>query len=650
MLYQLLPAGGMSYAGPVVNEETALRATAVYACIRIISESIAALPLVLYEQSGRIKNRATAHPLYQVLHSLANPEMTSMEWREHAFAHAAAWGNHWSEIEFDAGGQAIALWPLRPDRMEGWERREGQIWWLYRLPNNTIRPIPAWRLHHIRTLGDGVMGYSPIRLAARQAIGLSLATEEFGARFFANGARPGLLIRHPGKLSEPAYRRLQADWAQAHQGLTNAHRTRILEEGMDIVTVGIPPNEAQFLETRKFQTLEIARVYRVPPHMLADLDRATFGNIEHQSLEFVMHTLMPWLVRHEQAIQRDLLSEQTRGRYYAKYLVDGLLRGDTASRYQAYNMAIMSGIMTRNEAREKEDLNPLTGLDEPLVPLNMLEVGQDRPTPPAETPRHAHPELTVRAEVSETEAWDARSIRAATNRQAVMNRTVRLWQDAAERMVKREVADVRRAVDRTVGKRNTDQLLEWLAGFYEEMRGWAPDYYRALMQTYAETILADVAGELGDDPPRLDDDLRQWIETYLANFLAVYTVGSERQLRALIAEAEDEEDAAARIHARLDGWQETRPGKTAHEQAFEAGNALSIFGYVAAGVQFLRWSARGDSCPICKQLDGRRIPINGAFVSAGDTVEAEGVAPLPIKREMKHGPIHGGCDCVVVRG
>jgi hypothetical protein len=286
------------------------------------------------------------------------------------------------------------------------------------------------------------------------------------------------------------------------------------------------------------------------------------------------------------------------------------------------------------------------------VPLNMVEVGQQMPEPaPAQDePRHSHSDMQLRSEVSDPAGWTVREERIRRDRQALMSRNVRLWQDAAERMIKREVADVRRAANRYLGKRSADQFRRWLETFYEDMRGWMPEYYRALLLTYAETVFASVATEMDTDPATLDDDKRAWLEAYLVNFANSYTVGSEKQMRALLEESEDDEDATRLVDKRLDGWQDTQPGKIGLGQAFEAGNALSILAYSVAGVEFLRWSARGESCPLCKKLDGRRIPIGGAFVDVGDTVEADGVDPLPVIRRMKHGPLHAGCDCTVVRG
>jgi HK97 family phage portal protein len=640
-LYTLLGGGSATYAGPVVSEESARRYSAVYACIQIIAESIASLPLVLLRHAGRNKTRATDHTVYPLLHSMANPELTAFEWRELMLTHALSWGNGWSEKDYNPNGQIVGLWPLRPDKVEHLRRAPGGgLEIVYILPNNERRIIPYWRLHHIKGPGDGMLGASPIRLVARQAAGLGLALEEFGARFFSNGARPGMILKHPGKLSPEAYGRLSASFANAHQGLSNAHRTKILEEGMDLTTIGIPPNEAQFIESRKFQVTEIARIFRVPPHMLADLDRATFSNIEHQSLSFVQHTLLPWLVRHEQAISRDLLTETERKTIEPKYIVAGMLRGDMASRSQAYNTGINAGYMTRNEVRELEDLNPLDGLDEPLIPLNMVEVGQTPPTP------------TAAPTVAQRAAWhNALETRAdpSKKRRAMMTRQVRLFEDAAARMVKREVADIRKALPK-LNKRSIATFETWLEEFYTGLRDWAPGLFEPILLAYAESMAASVADELDGDPVALDDTWRQWITEYIANFVSVYAVGGEKQLRALLADAEDAQAAGDAISERLTGWEETKAQKTALEQAFEAGNALAYFAYGAAGVATLIWRASGESCPLCQKMDGRKIKIGQAFLDAGDSVTADGVDPLPIIKTIRYGPLHGGCDCVTVAG
>jgi len=375
-----LSGGSPSLSGVTVNEQTALNNAAVLACIRIISETIASLPAITYRRRADDgKERATSHYLYPILHDEPNPEMTAFTFFETLSAHAVSWGNAYAEIEWDDFGKVKALWPLLPNQT--WINRaaDGSIWYHTTIPRTgEMVALPAWRVLHVPGLGfDGLQGYSVIRMH-REAIGLAIATERYGASFFGNGARPGGVLEHPGKLSEEAQKRLRASWNEMHQGLDKQHRIAILEEGMKYHQIGLPPEDSQFLETRKFQVTEIARMFRVPPHLLADLERATFSNIEHQSLEFVVHTIRPWLVRWEQAIRKKLLSQREKRSIFVEFLVDGLLRGDYKSRQEGLAIMRQNGIINADEWRQLENMNPQEGGQGKvyLVNGNMVPVGQ----------------------------------------------------------------------------------------------------------------------------------------------------------------------------------------------------------------------------------------------------------------------------------
>jgi len=359
--------GGATASGVAVGEQGALKSSAVFACVRVLSETVASLPLIVYRKSGGEKNAAPGHPLNALLHDAPNEAMTSFTFRETLTAHVATWGNGYAVIERNGAGRTVALLPLLPDRTRP-TRVQGRIVYRTRTERGEIELEPDDVLH-IPGLGfDGLVGYSVIGMA-RQAVGLALATEEFGARFFANNARPGAVLEHPGKLGEGARKNLAESVIDPLRGLANAHKVAVLEEGMKLHEVGIPPEDAQFLQTRKFQTAEIARIFRVPPHLIGDLEKATFSNIEHQSIEFVVHTIRPWLVRWEQELMRKLFAGDPL--HFPEFKIDGLLRGDIKSRYEAYATGINAGFVTRNEARALENLNPIDGLDAPLVPLNM---------------------------------------------------------------------------------------------------------------------------------------------------------------------------------------------------------------------------------------------------------------------------------------
>lgn len=362
--------------GITVTPESALRASAVFACVRVLAETVASLPLIVYRRLPRGKERAPEFYLYPVLHDTPNPEMTSFTFRETLTAHVALWGNGYAEMQLDGAGRVVALWPLLPNRTAPERLSNGTLIYKTFVPGVGYRGLSSDRIFHVRGLGmNGTLGLSPIA-QARNAVGLALATEEFGGRVFGNGSTPGVILKYPGNLTDEQYETAQASWQAAHGGLSNAHRVAILEGGIEAERLGMPNDDAQFLETRKFQVEEIARIFRVPQHLIGYLERSTNNNIEQQSLEFVIYTMLPWFARWEQEISRSMLLERERREYFAEFLIDSLLRGDTATRYEAYSAAIASGWMNRNEVREKENMNPGDpALDRFLEPLNMTEVG-----------------------------------------------------------------------------------------------------------------------------------------------------------------------------------------------------------------------------------------------------------------------------------
>jgi phage portal protein, HK97 family len=374
---------GRTTSGKTVNERTALQTTAVYACVRILSETIASLPLHVYRYIEGGKTKDTEHALYTILHDEPNPDMTSFVFRETLMSHLLIWGNAYSQILRDRSGQVIGLYPLLPDQMSVHRSEKGKLYYVYNRyeednPNFQEKGsivLSQEEVLHIPGLGfDGLIGYSPIALA-KNAVGMTLACEEYGASFFGNGANPGGVLEHPGILKDPA--KVRDSWNAVYQGTRNAHKVAVLEEGMSYKQIGIPPEEAQFLETRKFQINEIARLFRIPPHMVGDLEKSSFSNIEQQSLEFVKYTLDPWVVRFEQALKKSLLLPEEKKTHFIKFNVDGLLRGDYQSRMNGYAIGRQNGWLSTNDIRELEELNPIPpeeGGDLYLINGNMTKL------------------------------------------------------------------------------------------------------------------------------------------------------------------------------------------------------------------------------------------------------------------------------------
>lgn len=376
---------GGSSAGKNVNERSAMQMTAVYSCVRILAEAVAGLPLHLYrykEDGG--KERAIDNNIYHLLHDEPNKEMSSFIFRETLMTHLLLWGNAYAQIIRNGKGEVVALYPLMPNKMQVDRDKNGELYYIYTRSSDEAKTMEGVTVYltprdvlHIPGLGfDGLVGYSPIAMA-KNAIGLAIATEEYGAKFFANGAAPSGVLEHPGTIKDPS--RLRENWNSTFGGSANSGKVAVLEEGMKYTPISISPEQAQFLETRKFQIDEIARIFRVPPHMVGDLEKSSFSNIEQQSLEFVKYTLDPWVIRWEQSLSRALLNEDEKRKYFFKFNLEGLLRGDYESRMSGYAVARQNGWMSANDIRELENMDKIPaedGGDLYLINGNMLPLNK----------------------------------------------------------------------------------------------------------------------------------------------------------------------------------------------------------------------------------------------------------------------------------
>lgn len=425
--------------GVVVTPDRAMQISAVFACVRILAETVASLPLKVYQSTGDGRSPAD-HPLNYLLGGSANGEQTAMELREFQMTSLGLRGNSYNLITRSNRGGVGAISALKPSYMDVNRGSNGRLVFDYQEPGNSgvYSVDQIWRIAALG--GDGVTGYSPVSLA-KESMGVSIATEQSAARLFSNGSQAAMALEFPHTLTPDQVENLRNQFADNYAGYKNAHKPLILESGMTAKQIGLSADDAQFLESRKFQIAEIARWYRVPLHMLNEMSNATFSNIEHQSIEFVMHTIRPWLVRIEQTISRDLLTEQERRRgLFVSHTVEGLLRGDSKSRYEGYASAITNGWMSRNEVRKLENLNPEEGLDEFVVQLNMA------PATSADVDNLAEAEIkAMRVEAKEREPAD--------------------W-------------------------------VEWLGGFYDRHAKRIEDTLGVDASTYKNTRLSQLAGDI----------------------------------------------------------------------------------------------------------------------------------------------------------
>ena len=643
----LLGSANTSKTGIDVTEEESLSSTAVWSAVTQLSQSIASLPLHLYKRlnpSG--KSKYTSHPLYNILHLEPNPEMTALAFREANAGQVLMTGTSFAEIERDNMNRIRGLWPLLSSRMELLRMDNGELVYRYNLSDGTHKNFAKEMILRISGFShSGLLGYQPIKKNT-EAIGLALALQEYFARFFGNGATPPAALEHPGKLSQEAQDRLRKNWNTLYQGLSNAQRVGILEEGMTLKTFGVSPEDAQAIDARKFQIDEVCRVFNMPPHMLKSLDKATYSNIEEQGLEFVIYTLRPWLVRFEQTYSTQLLNEKERKRYFFEHNVSGLLRGDIEKRYAAYVQAISNGLMNADEVRELENMNPQAdGQGEKYyVPLNWIpkeDAGEEMPArePPEQIVDTDNEESSIKGyweniappEKREKLKIDHKMIHGLIRIGRVHYKSI---EATAQRVVSRECNAIRKAAKQyldtnknspiLIEKRTPSEFTTWLEGFYSNVNHgkYVKQQFGPIMETFLNAINIEASRVLGVNPTEAPW-IEEFTEKFLQRFRRQHLKGGQGQLNALVEKYKNDPAVALReIEGRLDEWMKKYAKKIAEDETVRATNAMSRETWMNNGVKKLKWVAIGKSCDFCKRLDGTIVGIKNNFLDAGNVIYA----------------------------
>lgn len=677
-----------------VSEESSLQNAAVLRCVSIISGTLAGLPLHVYRRVGEGKERADNTPLGRTL-AEPNTYQTSFKWRETSWQWALLYGNAVSKIVRNGRGDPVGLKPMEPWNLTFLEQIDSPDV-VYRYWNPATRQTEnygAWEVLHLRGLtSDGRIGFSVIENLMYQSVGLALTLQEMATNFYENGSMLSGVVS-PGKTVNPATRdAFMKAWNTMHQGPANAGRVALLDFNDKYSPITVPPEQAQFLESRQYSVLEIARAFGVPPHLIGAPDSQSYASAEQNNLEFVQYTLLPWVRNLEDEIWRSLILAEQRPRLFAEHNLSGLLRGDTKSRFESYAVAVQNGWMSRNEVRSLESMNQEEGLDEFLAPLNMTTApalaaeaentieGKDdggndpqaETVPPAPTPaargrQWSSRELAgltpsfdfdwrdssghdERAEFDESESEgpdeplsDAQTA-TRRERQGLFGTFDGLWTDSADRLVKREVADLRRKLASVRDQADAVVILRaWLEEFYRELQPKIPAYFRPVLAASVKAARGSVARELGSKAPA-QDTFAEFIEAYLTNLATAWVLGSQGQLNALL---DMEEGALDAVSQRVDEWEEKRPGKTGNQQAVDSINAATLASYGAMGVAATIWASRGQSCKFCRRMHGRRVAVGQPFIEDGMIDGGDGEA-MRVYGSKKHPQLHQACDCTLV--
>jgi len=626
--------GGPTKAGVPVNETNALKYLTVFACASLISGDLAKLPLNVYQKNkDGGKERVLMHPLSDILHTAPNPNTTSFNWRESGQSHLLLWGNKYDRIVRTPMTKQIAglVQVTDPSGMQIKKYKNGTFYeWC---EEGKKRKVAKKDMFHIPGFGfDGVFGMSMISLA-REAIGLGLATENFGSTFFGNGTHPSGVMEMDGTLGDN-----KADFIKALKngfaGLGKAHKIMLLENGAKYKPLTVPPNDAQFLETRNFQKIEICGMYHVPPHKIAIHGHNSDNNsLETENANYVDSCLMHWIVRWEQNIALQLLTKEERQKgLFVEFLVDGLLRGNSQARAEYYNKIFQVAGIKPNEIRAKENMNPIEGGDESFVMLNMIplsmagQVAEENNQDPKKEDKNLR-------------LIEYRTKNSIMLRDRIAKQYYPLFQRAAQDIVNKEGLAVKGQINKQRKSRENRDMQTWLDDFYRKMPAEIKSKIGPVIRSFSEAIQAAAAEEMGVDVG-VSDDLERFIDDYSTRYSERHTESSLGQLTALLEENLDA------LEERVDEWKDRRAEKIATNETVRASSAVYQAVAFGAGLSTV-WRIRGPkTCPFCTSLNGKRVSSGQSFVNDGDELNPEGAeAPMKIRGLKAHPPLHQKCDC-----
>lgn len=630
-------------AGVTVNEKKAMTYMAFWACVRVISETIATLPLKTYKNSNE-KEIAKEHPAYYILKTRPNEKMSSYTLKQITGYHITTWGNAYWYLVFGNDMKLKEIIPLLPDRTTPVVTSKGEI--IYKtIIDNETRWFDSTQIAHFKGPSfDGLVGMSTVQMM-KETLGLGIAANEYGSRFFSQGTHLGGVLETANKLSDEAYERLKKSIA-TDGGLLNSHKIKILEEGLSFKKLGLPPGDSQFLETRKFQTGEIARFFRIPPHKIGDLDKTSYNSIESQGIEFLTDTIAPYLTMIEQEVNYKVFRYDEAGKYYAEHDVNAILRGDTKGRYDAYAVGRQWGWLSANDVRKLENMTPVDGGEIYYIPLNMVPstMANKITSKELENKRNLYylEEFNV-AKVDEKRHSKVQ-VRSANKRFLLTNNYNKKFSNVIEEFTKIEVEEFKRQIKKHIDTRShVDDLFKEIKDFYDSKRSEIDSNYRKIMNEYLEELRNILEDELNQNISlkELQDDIDKYINAYVNRHITTNMDGLNEVIKAQSELSDKDYDKS------LDELGQRSVNMESKEESVRASNYFAMLVY-ATQKRKARWVTTGSSsCPICKRMDGRVVSAGKPFLRKNDQIK-DGDLVFSSSYEKKHPPLHTGCDCVIM--
>lgn len=628
-------------AGVNVTEESSLKYLTVFSCVSLIAGDIARLPLVVYQKSkDNSRSRVQSHPLYDLLHTGPNSEITSFSWRESAQSHLLLWGNSYAEVFRNKySGDILSIHPIEAPGGVTVKRNRRGIYYEWVVDGLKIIKYRKDILHIPGFGFNGIVGLSMINLA-REAVGLGLATESYGSTFFSNGSHPSGIVTLPLEahaMEEQEEKEYLEALKKQYSGLGKDHQMMVFQNGEKYEQITIPLNDCQFLESRNFQKDEICGMYHVPPHKIAKHGaNSNYNNLEQENQNYLDACLTHWTSRWEQTLSHQLLRPDERKKgLYVEFNLSGFLRGDMKARSEFYKTLFQMGYPL-NRILSKENENPVEGGDEGFIPLNMIHMNRADDVLALKDSNEANDSGDLNEDPKKTEKKmikDRSEKRSIETRDRVASQYLPIVERAVEDVVMVEIAEIERRLDER-------DLGAAIIAFYALFPKIVNDRMAPSLASLADTIRDLAASDMGLDPSSID--IKDFASKYIDGFSNRYSTESQNQLLKLIDEAV--EDVKVDIQERLNEWKIKRPERDALNELTRSTNAVFQYSAVAAGYSVV-WKTRGKSCDFCKALEGKRVRGNTPFIGKGESIVIDGKKPFVNKGIKRHPPLHKGCDC-----
>jgi len=624
-VFKALVGAGSSKSGVAVNKNSALGYSPVWRALVLISQTLSTVPLQTFQRTDRGRQPYRDHPLYDLLHDQANPIQSAQQFREQFWWNVEIQGIGLAEKVHTRTGKLRQLWNISPEDLTDISVSKDKL--LFHFSNGQVLG-PDKVFYCYGPGSNGLQPRSPITVA-RESLGLGMAAEQFGSRFFGQGTHLGGFVEHDSTLKPESYERLKSSINEKYQGLGNSHKVIILEHGMKFKPAGFTNEDSQFLQTRKFQVEEVARWFGLQPHLIQDLERSTFSNIEHQGIEAVTYSWRPKAVRLEQAINAQLLTPEERKRYYVEHNLDGLMRGDLQAQAQVWSQLAQAGVLNANEIRQWMNMNDQEGEQGKIyfMPMNMSDKSQAQIDDFRDKPQSQEQRKNIQTEI-ENRSIAARRRIALSFRRAMERRSAEL--------VNYDISLLKQV--------NSAYKDDYYKGEYKEkILAKVQSTVGAVSRSMAQALYPALVNELGEFD---EEEYEAFTERYVDSEAKRYYLNGKRDIDGVDFE---DEDAIKHLKER---WQESRASLFAGDELTQCRNALFYTGLVATGRTKIKWRNFGGApCPYCEDLDGKVVGVTEPFLAEGTEYQPEGADhALPVSHNIKHAPAHAGCQCDVVSG